>query len=83
MKSQPVCQYSGSGVTFRVTLPELTDDFEGTSLPPEMIERAAQAVFGALGQRIEVFIDGEDKPPAIVDIDPWDVENADDWTIDG
>lgn len=83
MKSQPVCQYTGSGITFRVTLPELTADFKGDEITPEMRERAAQAVLGALSQRVEVFIDGEDQPPAIVDIDPWDVENEDDWAIDG
>lgn len=80
---RPVCQYSAGGITFRVTLPELTDDFEGDTPTPEMIERAASAVLGTLGQRVEVFIDGEDSPPAIVDIDPWDVENETDWCIDG
>lgn len=56
-------------LTFRVDLPEeIVDDGEGHPTD-EARRRAIEAALCALPQEIEVYIDGEDKPPARVFVD--------------
>lgn len=74
---------SEGGIAFNIYLPELTDDFTGDEPTPEMVERAVEALKAALPQRVEIYLDGEDKPPAVVEIDPWDVEDESEWGLEG
>jgi hypothetical protein len=76
--------YEAGGLSISVELPEHAANPDGA--PQEIgeadIERAMEAVVGALNQYCEVFIDGEDKPPAKVWIEPWSMEEADNWHIE-
>ena len=56
-------------LTIRVSLPEeVVDDGEG-SPTAEARRRAVEAALEALPQEVEVYLDGEDKPPATVRFD--------------
>lgn len=66
-------------LTFRVELPEeIVDDGEGHPTD-EARERALEAALGALPQNVDVYIDGEDKPPAKVFIDAMESGEDEVW----
>ena len=59
-----------------VWLPDETvDDGEGT-VTPKARERAWEAFVGALPQSVQVFLDGEDKEPARVYLEPDEREDT-------
>ena len=64
-------------LSVRVDLPEaIIDDGEG-EITEKAKERAKEAIVAALPQRIEVYLDGQEEDPAIVNFDPWALD-ADD-----
>jgi len=63
-------------VSVSVWLPEETvDDGEG-NVTPKARERAWDAFVSALPQQVDVFIDGEDKDPAKVYMEPDENEDT-------
>lgn len=80
--SRPQMLFMEGGITIRVTLPELTDEYTNERPTAEMVERASEAAISAMPQAVDIYIDGEDKPPARVEIDPWNIQDADNWSIE-
>lgn len=64
-------------ITVWVDLPEEVIADEDGEPTTEAVERAKSAILAALPQRVEIFLDGEDKAPAVVRCEPWGI-NADD-----
>lgn len=80
--SRPYCLYSANGISIQVELPELDDKYMD-DITDEMRERAVKAVCTALPETCKVFIDGKNKPPAVVRFHPWNLDDAQEWEIDG
>lgn len=83
MKDGPYAYRGEGGITFNVYLPELTDKYEGDELTPEMLERVVEAAQQAMPRRVEIYLDGEDMPPVVVEMDPWSIDDKHEWSING
>lgn len=79
---RPLMHYSDGGITADVELPELDDSYTAERPTPEMVERAGEVLISAMCQWVDIYIDGEDKPPARVMIDPWNVQDEANWSIE-